>query len=366
MEHSPRAVGRPRYLDLAAIEEQAKDVIGEMAYAYYSGGAGEETLLADNVAAWRHFELHPRVLVDVSSIDTRTRILGHEVASPLMVAPTAIQGMAHATAECATARAAKRAGVALTLSSLATCSLEEVAEAAPGGVHFMQVYVLRDRGKTAEMIARALAAGYRALVLTVDAPVSGQRIREITGKVHLPQGLTLPNMPAASVAKAKEGGFMSVVSEEIDPSLDYRVIDWLSSISGLPIVIKGIARPDDARCLIDSGAAAVIVSNHGARQLDDAPPTARLLAPIAEAIGDRGEVWVDGGIRRPADVVKALSLGARAAMIGRPYLWSLAAGGEDGVFELLEYFSEEIRRTMALCGTPTIDSIDGSIVAPKA
>jgi isopentenyl diphosphate isomerase/L-lactate dehydrogenase-like FMN-dependent dehydrogenase len=365
MANNSKPVGSPHFVDLADLEKKAKEIIGEMAYAYYAGGAGYEQLLADNVAAWSRYLLHPKVLVDVSTIDTSTRILGTEVTSPVMIAPTAIQGMAHPTGERASALGAQQAGAGYILSSLSTCSLEDVAAAAPHGLRFMQVYVLRDRGATAEMVQRAVAAGYKALVLTVDAPVSGLRIREITGSVHLPPGLSLPNLPQSVLSKAKEGGFMSVVTQEVDPSLNERDIDWLATISGLPIIVKGVARGDDARRAVDAGASGVVVSNHGARQLDDAPATADLVSEIAHAVNGDGEVWVDGGIRRPQDALKAVAMGANAVLLGRPTLWSLANAGADGVQALLTYFIEDFRRTMALCGVRSVSEITETLVAKR-
>lgn len=355
-------VAMPAYLDLGLMEQEARRIVGDMAYAYYAGACEVERLLDENVSAWRRWRLLPRVLVDVSSVSTSTTILGERVNTPVMVAPTAIQAMAHPDGEVATARGAGAAGAVMVLSSLATRSLEDVAAAHPGATRWMQVYVLRDRGRTAEMVERAVAAGYRALAFTVDAPVSGLRLREIAGRVRLPQSLTLPNIPGSSENRAHEGGFMAVVTREIDPSVTFDDISWLRDLSGLPVVVKGVVRADDARRCVSAGAAGVVVSNHGARQLDDAPPTAEVLAAVVEAVGDTGEVYVDGGIRRPADVAKALSLGARAVLLGRPVLWALATGGESGVTGLLSWFTAELARVMALCGAPRVEELDRSLV----
>jgi 4-hydroxymandelate oxidase len=359
----PAAPG-PAPVDLHADEEAARRLIGEMAYAYYAGGAEDERLLADNVAAWGRVRLHPRVLVDVSSVSAATTVLGSPVRSPVLAAPTAIHGLAHAEAEVATARGVAAAGSCLVLSSLSTRSLEEVAAAAPDAPRWMQVYVLRDRGRTAEMVARAAAAGYRALVLTVDAPVPGLRRREVRGGVHLPADLTLPNLAGASTERAREGGFMAVVAGEFDPALTYDDIGWLAGLSGLPVVVKGVQRADDAARSVEAGAAGVVVSNHGARQLDDAPATADILAAVVDAVDSRGEVYVDGGIRRAADAAKALALGARAVLVGRPVLWSLATGGAAGVEGLFLWFEAELRRVMALCGAPTVADLDRSLAHP--
>jgi len=349
-------------LSLEDLERDARHIIGEMAYAYYSGGADDERLLQGNVDAWAHWQLHPRVLAGVSEVDTGTTLLGAEVSSPVAIAPTAIQGLAHPGGEVATAQGAAEVGALTILSSLATCSLEDVAAAAPGAPMWMQIYILRQRERTADLIQRAAAHGYGALVLTVDAPVSGLRLREWRAGVHLPNDLALPNLAGDSTESAREGGFMAVVTNEFEPALTPDDIGWLAGLSELPIVVKGVQRADDARRCIDAGAAAIVVSNHGARQLADAPATADILAEIVEAVGDRAEVYVDGGIRRAPDVVKALALGARAVLIGRPSLWALAVGGSDGVASLLRWYESELRRSMALCGASDVRRIERSLV----
>jgi 4-hydroxymandelate oxidase len=349
-------------LSLHELERDARQVIGEMAYAYYSGGADDERLLEGNVAAWGHWQLHPHVLAGVTDVSCATTVLGVEVASPVGVAPTAIQGLAHPEGEVATARGAATAGALMILSSLATCPLEEVAAAAPHAARWMQVYVLRERTRTAELVSRAAAHDYGALVLTVDAPVSGLRLREWRMGVHLPDDLALPNLAGESTDSAREGGFMAVVTHEFEPALTPDDIGWLAGLSSLPVVAKGVQRADDAVRCVDAGAAAVVVSNHGARQLADAPATADILAEIVDAVAGRAEVYVDGGVRRSPDVVKALALGARGALVGRPSLWALATGGADGVAVLLRWYESELRRAMALCGAATVDAIDRSLI----
>jgi len=349
-------------LSLDDLERDARHAIGEMAYAYYSGGADDERLLEGNVAAWGHWQLHPRVLAGVAEVAPATTLLGTRVSSPVAIAPTAIQGLAHPEGEAATARGAAEVGALMILSSLATCSLEEVAAAAPGAPRWMQVYILRERARTAELVSRAMAHGYGALVLTVDAPVSGLRLREWRMGVHLPDDLALPNLAGDSTDSAHEGGFMAVVTHEFEPALTPDDIGWLADLSPLPVVAKGVQRADDAVRCIEAGAAAVVVSNHGARQLADAPATADILAEIVDAVAGRAEVYVDGGLRRSPDVVKALALGARAALVGRPSLWALATGGAGGVTALLRWYESELRRTMALCGAATVDAVDRSLV----
>ena len=349
-------------LSLDDLEREARQIVGEMAYAYFAGGAENERLLSDCVTAWDRWRLHPRVLAGLSRVSTATTLLGEEVSSPVAIAPTAIQALAHPDGEAGTARGAAEVGALMVLSSLSTCSLEQVAAAAPGAPRWMQVYILRDRARTEDLVLRAAAHGYGALVLTVDVPVSGLRLRELRGGVHLPDDLVLPNLTADSTARAHEGGFMAVVGREFEPALTPADIGWLAGLSDLPVVVKGVLRADDALRCVDAGAAGIVVSNHGARQLDDAPASADVLAEIVDAVGARAEVYVDGGIRRAPDVVKALALGARAVLVGRPSLWALAAGGSDGVASLLRWFESELRRTMALCGAGKVTQLDRSLV----
>ncbi len=364
--HNPAGLrgGAPLVTDLSLddLERDARHAIGEMAYAYYAGGADDERLLRGNVEAWSHWQLHPHVLAGLSAVSPATTLLGTPVSSPVAIAPTAIQGLAHAEGEVATARGAAAAGALLILSSLATCPLEDVAAAAPDAARWMQIYILRERARTEELVRRAAAHGYRALVLTVDAPVSGLRLREWRIGMHLPDDLALPNLAGDSTDSAREGGFMAVVTNEFEPALTPDDIEWLAGLSDLPVVVKGVQRADDAVRCMEAGAAAVVVSNHGARQLADAPATADILAEVVDAVDGKGEVYVDGGLRRAPDVMKALALGARATLVGRPSLWAVATGGADGVAQLLGWYESELRRTMHLCGAATVDDIDRSLV----
>jgi 4-hydroxymandelate oxidase len=272
---------------------------------------------------------------------------------PILVAPTAFHRLACAEGELATARAAARSRTVMVLSSLSNTRVEDVCAAARGAVWF-QLYVYRDRGATAALVARAEAAGARALVLTVDAPMLGRRERDVRNRFHLPPGLRVENMTAAGHGEIglREGdsGLAAYVAEKLDPSLGWKDVAWLRSITRLPVLVKGLVRPDDARRAVDHGAHGIVVSNHGGRQLDGAPPTASVLGPIADAVQGRLEVLVDGGLRRGTDVLKALCLGARAVLIGRPILWGLALAGEDGAFGVLEWLRDELDHAMALAG----------------
>jgi 4-hydroxymandelate oxidase len=349
-------------LSLEELEAEARRVVGEMAYAYFAGGADDERLLTGNIEAWARWQLHPRVLAGVAGVDLATTLLGTAVSSPVVIAPTAVQGLAHGDGEIAMARGAADMGALMMLSSLASRSLEEVAAAVPGAPRWMQVYILRDRARTVDLVRRAAAHGYSALVLTVDTAVSGLRLRELRGGVRLPAHVTLPNVAGDSAHRAHDGGLMAVVTQEFEPALTPDDVEWLAGLSDLPVVVKGVQRADDAVRSVEAGAAAVVVSNHGARQLADAPATADIVGEIADAVGDRAEVYVDGGLRRAPDVMKALALGARAVLIGRPPLWALATGGADGVASLLQWYEAELRRTMALCGAATLGDIDRSLV----
>lgn len=354
----------PPDLDQAELELRARQRMGEMAYAYFAGGAEDERLLTGNQMAWRGWHLHPRVLVDVSSIDTTTTLLGCPMSMPILVAPTALHSLAHPMGEVGTGQGTAAAGCTMVLSCLSTLSLEDVAAGAPEGARWMQLYVQRDRARTRELVHRAAEAGYRVLVLTVDAPVPGLRTRELRQQVRLPPDLALPNLSAPATESAHGGGFMEVVTSDFDPSLGYDDIAWLCGVSDLPVVVKGVLRADDAVRCIDAGARGVVVSNHGGRQLDHVPPTADVLSEVVDALAGSAEVLVDGGIRRAPDIVKALALGASAVLIGRPVLWALAAEGPPGVTQLLRWFGAELRRTMALCGTPQIAAVDRSLVRP--
>ena len=316
--HNPVAALRPAAaplvtdLSLDDLERDARHAIGEMAYAYYAGGADDERLLGGNVGGLGPLAAPPAGAGrDRRGRRPPPRCSGRRSARRSPIAPTAIQGLAHPEGEVATARGAAAAGALMILSSLATCPLEDVAAAAPGAPRWMQVYILRERARTAELVGRAAAHGYGALVLTVDAPVSGLRLREWRMGVHLPDDLALPNLAGDSTESAREGGFMAVVTHEFEPALTPDDIGWLAGLSALPVVAKGVQRADDAVRCVDAGAAAVVVSNHGARQLADAPATADILAEIVDAVAGRAEVYVDGGIRRVAR--RGQGAGARGA-----------------------------------------------------
>ena len=356
-----------RLQSLYDYEALATQTLEPMARAYFGGAARDRLTLAANRAAWDQISLWYKVLVDVSKRDTSTTILGTRLKMPILVAPTAFHGLAHGDAETATVRASEQAGTVACISTLSNVDLESLAEVGVGPLWF-QLYVYRDRGVTAALVRRAEAAGYQALVVTVDAAEIGTREEDHRNRFHLPEGLRAANLMSSgldTIPEAADGsGLNDYVRRLLDPSLTWTDIDWLSSLTNLPIVIKGLIRSDDALRAYDHGAAAVIVSNHGGRQLDTAPSTAQALPYVVDAVGDKVEVLVDGGIRRGTDIVKALALGARAVLIGRPVLWGLACDGQRGVEDVLNLLAGELTEAMALCGCPSIDSISSELLTP--
>ena len=345
-------------------EALARERLPAAFYDYYAGGAGDEVTLAANRRAFDSLALHPRVLVDVGQVDTSVRVLGADLALPVLLAPTAFNRLAHPDGEEAAARAAGRAGTVMVASTFSTFSVEEVAAAAAGPL-WMQIYVFRDRAVTADLIARAEAGGYRAIVLTVDTPVLGRRSRDVRDAFALPDGMTLRNFESPGVhTRWKSSGlpFAAWVHDLIDPSLTWEAVDWLRARTRLPIILKGLLSAQDAQTAADAGVDGIIVSNHGGRQLDGAPAAVTMLQPIAESVAGRTALLMDGGVRRGSDVLKALALGADAVLIGRAYLWGLAAGGEDGVADVLRILREELAVAMALCGRASVADVDSTLV----
>ena len=315
-------------------ERLAEERLDANAHAYFAGGAGDEVTLRENVAAFERRKLRPRVLVDVQEVSTATTLLGTDVSMPIVLAPLALQRMAHPDGELATARAAAAAGTIMCLSSAATARPAEVAAVARDAPRWFQVYVFSPRSLTEELIAEAVEHGYSALILTADTPYLGRRERDIRVDFKVPEHLTLQ-------VDLFGGGF--------DAGLSWRDLEWLGGY-GLPVVVKGILTAEDAKLACEHGAAAVVVSNHGGRQLDGVPASLDALEEVVEAVDGRAEVLLDGGVRRGTDVLKALALGARAVLIGRAMVWGLAAAGEDGVSDVLRLLREEVELGLALLG----------------
>ncbi|MFF3677357.1 alpha-hydroxy acid oxidase [Streptomyces sp. NPDC002120] len=335
----------------SALEESARAMLAPGAYDFYAAGSGEELSRDEAADAWRSYRFLPRVLRDVSRVDTGIELLGERLSSPVLAAPTAFHAMAHPEGEVATAEGIRDAGQLMVLSSRATSPVEGVAAAA--GPWWFQVYVLRDREITARQVRRAVAAGARALVLTVDAPYVATKPR-VTRPLPLPRDAHVLDV----------GVDTRTADWEQDPSIGPGTIDWLRAESGLPVLVKGVLRADDALACRDAGAAGVIVSNHGGRQLDRALPTAHALRPVVEALAGELPVLVDGGIRTGTDVLTALALGADAVLIGRPVLWALAVEGRAGVRSLLDSYRTELAEAMALVGARSPGEIGFDLLAP--
>lgn len=353
-------------LNLSDFEAAARERLPAATWGYYAGGANDEITLRENRSAFERIVLRYRTMVDVSERSCETTVLGTRVALPVLIAPTAMQRLAHEEGECATARAAAAAGTIMIASTTATTSLSDV-RAAAGGPMWFQLYVYRDRGVTRALIEAARDAGYQAIVLTVDAPVLGRRERDIRLGFTLPPDLRIANAEGARMGQVPEAsgsasGLMLHFRDLHDPALTPKDIEWVRDVSGLPVIVKGIVRGDDAVRALEHGAVGVIVSNHGGRQLDTAIAAIRALPGVVDAVDDRAEVYLDGGIRRGTDVLKAIALGARAVMIGRPVIWGLAVSGEEGVRTVLRMLRDELDLAMALAGAPSIERITRDLV----
>jgi 4-hydroxymandelate oxidase len=349
-------------INLFDYESAARDKLPQMAFDYYAGGSDDEITLRDNREAYSRITLRYRVLRDISGRDLSTSIFGQEVSMPILVAPTAFHRLACEEGELATARGADRTGTILILSTLSTTAMEEV-RAVAGGPAWFQLYFYRDREATADLVRRAEAAGYTAIVLTVDAQLWGVRERDVRNRFQLLEGLSMPNlrgdMSRLGAADA-DSGLAAYVAEMFDPELSWEHVEWLASLTDLPVLIKGVVHAADACLAIEHGAAGVIVSNHGGRQLDTSVATISALPEVTEAAREalardsresaEFSVLLDGGIRRGTDVVKALAMGADAVCVGRPILWGLAVDGEDGVVRVLELLRAETDTAMGLCG----------------
>ena len=325
-------------------ERLAETRLDQATWHYYAGGSDDEVTLRANREAFEGIRLRPRMLVDVSSCEMSTTVLGTPISLPVLLAPTAFHTLADPEGECATARAAGEAGTLMVASSSATRSLEEIAQAASGPLWF-QLYVF-ERQNAQELVQRAAAAGYRALVLTVDSPRWGHKERAIRSGFQIPTKANVSNQAAARDAI----------------SITWDDVDWLKSLSPLPVLLKGILTAEDARLAVAHGVDGIIVSNHGGRQLDGVLAGIEALPEVVEAVKAHCEVYMDGGVRRGTDILKALALGARAVLVGRPILWGLAVDGRTGASQVLEILRTELELAMALAGCPTLASIDRSLV----
>lgn len=360
-------------INLFEYEAIAPQHLSKMARDYYASGAGDEVTLRDNRAAFERYKLRPRMLIDVSQRNLSTTILGQPMEMPILIAPMAFQGLAHPQGELVTAKAATNLGVGMVLSTLSNTSLEDVAQQRKKAPQWFQLYIHRDRGLSRALVQRAEAAGYHALCLTVDAPILGRRERDCRNEFALPPHLKLANLvnmtgettPPQDLEispQSGESGLLTYFAQQIDPSLTWKDLEWLQSLTSLPIVVKGILRGDDAIKALEHGASAIIVSNHGGRQLDSAIASIDALSEVIAAVENQAEVLLDGGIRRGTDILKALALGAKAVLIGRPILWGLAVAGETGTRHILELLRDELDTALALSGCAKIQDIDPSLI----
>jgi len=357
----PRALAATSLEELEAI---ARERMHPRAFDYVAGGSWDEISLDENVAAWRRYRFRPRVLVDVGQVDPSTTMLGRPVAFPMATAPMAVHALAHPDAELATACAAVAAGVPFTLSTMASRSIEEVAAAAPAGRHWFQLYVQAHERQTRQLVERAAAAGFEAIVLTVDLPILGYRGRDRRNGFAL--DVPLGNFEGGSLGpnhRADASGY-DALDDPRRRTLVWDDLDAIRSWSSLKFVVKGILTAEDAVLAADRGVDAIVVSNHGARQLDRAIAGVDALEAIVAAVDGRAEVWVDGGVRRGLDIAIALALGARGVLVGRPVMWGLAGGGQAGVERALAVLREEFEIALALLGAPHPGDLTRGHVVP--
>ena len=354
------------WINVADAQREGEAKLEQGPRDYFAGGAGDELTLRENVAAWSNWRLRPRVLNDVGAVSTRTELLGKPVEMPILVAPVAYQRMAHPEAEVGMARGAAAAGIAMCLSTLSTTRPAEVAAAAPGGRNWFQLYAFKDAGVTRALMDEAIEAGFEAILVTADAPPGGNRERDRRNRFALPKELGTPSLTAAT------GGEKALTIEQtfalMNHALTWDDVADLSSECEVPVHVKGLVTAEDAELAVEHGAAGVVVSNHGGRQLDRCLATADALPEVADALEGRGTLLVDGGIRRGVDVATALALGADAVLVGRPALWGLAAAGGEGVAAVLELLQAELELTLGLCGCTAPAELNRSHVrrAPAA
>ncbi len=342
-------MGEP--VNVSDYERLAEQALEPGAHGYFAGGAGDERTLRENVAAFARWRLRPRMLVDVGEVSASTTVLGEEVSMPVLVAPTAFQRLAHPDGEPGMARAAAAAGTLFCLSTIATSRPSEIAAAAPDAPRWFQLYLFRDRAVTSALAEEAIEHGFNAIVLTVDAPRAGRRERDLRTGFAVPPEVGVPSLDAA-IGGDKPITIQDVFAQ-VDPTLTWEDLERLCDELDVPVLIKGVMTAEDASLAVEHGAAGIVVSNHGGRQLDCAGASLDALPEVVEAVEDRVEVFMDGGVRRGTDVLVALALGARAVLIGRPPLWGLAVAGEQGARAVLEILRDEVELGLCLLGCPT-------------
>ncbi|NXD78690.1 HAOX2 oxidase, partial [Halcyon senegalensis] len=331
---------------LSDFEAYAKKYLPKFAWDFFAAGADDCNTRDENILAYKRIHFRPRMLRDVSVMDIRTKLLGTEISFPVGIAPTGFHQLAWPDGEKSTARAAKAMHTCYIASTYSTCTLEEISAAAPGGFRWFQLYIHRNRAVSQELVQRAEALGFQGLVLTADLPYTGKRRDDVRNGFCLPPHMKLKNLEGAFEVCKMNPSFHSL----LDPSVTWNDIYWLQSLTHLPIIIKGILTKEDAELAVRHGVQGIIVSNHGGRQLDGAPATIDALIEVVEAVQGRVEVYLDGGIRKGSDILKALALGAKCVFIGRPALWGLAYKGEEGLQDVLRILQDEFRLSMALAG----------------
>ena len=352
-------------INLHELEELASTMMSRTSFDYYRGGAGDEVTLKENIEAFKRIKLRPRMLRDISCLNTEVEILDSRSTTPIFVAPMAFQKLAHDSGETGMAEAAKLKGTIMCVSTLATSSLEEVKKSGPDSMWF-QLYVYKDRDITKDLLKRAHASGYKAVVVTVDSPVLGIREKDIRNRFSLPEGLTIKNLinhDLEGLPEAiKNSGLAQYIDSLYDRTLTFDDLKWIVKEANLPVFVKGILREDDAIKSLSAGVEGIVVSNHGGRQLDTTISTIEALPEVVHAVGDRIPILVDGGIRRGVDVLKALALGAKAVLLGRPLLWGLSLNGADGAYQVLNIIHREFENAMALAGASSIDEITADLI----
>lgn len=359
-------------LNVLEYEEYARAYLPKNAFDYYASGADDMVTLKENREAFKRLILQPRVLRDVSNMDISTTLLGHRISSPVCVSPSAMHRMAHPDGEIASSSATAKADTCYILSTISTSSLENVAKASSQAnshaLRWFQLYVFKDREITRNLVQRADKAGYKAIVLTVDTPMLGHREPDVRNRFSLPNHLTMANFAKVGgehehgVSSNEDSGLAHYVSELFDLTLNWNDVKWLKSITKLPLIVKGVLSSEDAKIAVEMGCEGILVSNHGARQLDGVAATIDALPAIVKAVDGRAEVYMDGGIRRGTDVFKALALGARAVFLGRPVLFGLAHSGEAGVSNVLRILTDELKHTMLFSGTSKLADIGPAYV----
>jgi len=339
----------------------SKEKLSKMAYDYIFSGSEDELTLKENRKAFNRIKIRQRVLNDVSEVKLETSVLGHKIPFPILTSPVAFQQLVHKEGELATAKAVKEVNSIMTLSTLSNHSIEEVASVSDG-VRWFQLYFYKDRNVTRSLIERAEKNGYSAIVLTVDTPRLGRREQDIRNKFNLPPNMTVKNLEDEISVDATDSGLAMYLDQAFEKKLTWKEVDWISSTTNLPLLLKGIQTREDAIISLDYDIAGIVVSNHGGRQLDASLATIEALPEVVDAVDSKIEVLMDSGIRRGTDIFKALALGAKAVMVGRPYIAGLAVNGAEGVKHILQILKDELELTMALAGCPTIDSINQNSV----